>query len=91
MVRGDAIAIMMLPEEIRAQLAFAFSPKKAIYNPITGFVNKGIELEESVYLLTYKLMGVLPNNDNRVLVDKRFVKENKLMIDNRFDYGKLSR
>lgn len=91
MVRGDAIAIMMLPEEIRVQLAFAFSPKKAIYNPITGFVNKGIELEESVYLLTYKLMGVLPNNDNRVLVDKRFVKENKLMIDNRFDYGKLSR
>lgn len=82
---------MMLPKEIRMQLAFAFSPKKAIYNPITGFINKGIELEESVYLLTYKLLGVLPSiHNSECNINKDDFVKNGLEIDSRFDYGKYN-
>lgn len=77
---------MMIPAAIRKQLFFAFSPKRAIYNPITGFINTGMELEESVYLLTYKLLSVLPSiKDNVVDMSK----EKGLELDKRFDYGNL--
>lgn len=78
---------MMLPADVRKQLFFAFSPKRAIYNPITGFINTGMELEESVYLLTYKLLSVLPSIKDNVVTD--ISKEKGLELDKRFDYGNL--
>ena len=81
---GDAVAIHLPPESVRRQMYFALNPKNAIYNPITGEVNKGVELQESVYLLTYKLLGVKPI-DNPIVDDIQSVQS--LKFDERFDYG----
>lgn len=82
---GDAITIQLPPFLIRRQMYFALNPKNAIYNPITGEINKGVELQESVYLLTYKLFSISPINDP--IIQKSNIDINNLKFDERFDYA----
>lgn len=65
---GDIICVLLPPESIRRQILFALSPKKGIYDPITGFVVDSFENPESVYFLTYKLLEAKPKEIDDVLI-----------------------
>lgn len=46
----------MLPPEVRASTFFAFNPKRLILDPITGTINDGFELVESIQFIASKVL-----------------------------------
>lgn len=59
---GDIVSIYLVKKSIRKSLHFALSPKKGFYDPISGFVNGGFELPESVYFICYKALECKPKD-----------------------------
>lgn len=51
---GDTIICVLSKPEIALSEFFAYHPSKGIFNPLTGEINSGFEIQESQYYIVYE-------------------------------------